>query len=287
MDIEVLTKKDVKRLYEQSTPRDDGYRTFAFASHDLINAFGNTYEKHKEGDDYNSLEFFFYDEKEEVDVHKLNNADFLPLDEDKIYIVSINCFVNTDCWEKIGEVFKTEKGNLYFEDDFEEKYRQRINDLFPTADDCYKKAITLFNEYGKEHDNFPVIDLNFDTDLIGNPFDEANSNPLAGHPFFTQTGYDSINEYGTEIYERTVEIGTVNGAPLYMDIRLRRNGKENFINVDGDGGENKCWGGEDAPDMFFPVPDEIAQRVFDIVSARFKETYSKVIDRKKSNIERE
>ena len=130
------------------------------------------------------------------------------------------------------------------------------------------------------------INLIYDTDLIGNPFDEANSNPLAGHPFFTQTGYDSINEYGTEIYERTVEIGTVNGAPLYMDIRLRRNEKENFINVDCAGGENKCWGGEDAPDMFFPVPDEIAQNVFDIVSARFKETLDKVKVKDKTDIER-
>lgn len=26
------------------------------------------------------------------------------------------------------------------------------------------------------------INLVYDTDLIGNPFDEANSNPLAGHP---------------------------------------------------------------------------------------------------------
>lgn len=286
MDIKALTKKDVKQLYEQSTPRNDGYRTFAFASHDLINAFGNTYEKHKESDDYNSLEFFFYDEKEEINVHKLNNTDYLPIDEGKIYAVSINCFVNTTCWETLGEVFKTEKGNLYFEDDFEEKYRQRINDIFPTADDCYKKAITLFNEYGEEHDRFPNIDLEFDTDLIGNPFDEVNSNPLAGHPYFTQTGYDSVNEYGTEIYERTVEIGTINGVPLYMDIRLRRNEKENFIEVDCAEGENKCWDAEDVLDEYIPVPDEIAQKVFDIVSERFKETLDKVKTKDKTNIER-
>lgn len=131
------------------------------------------------------------------------------------------------------------------------------------------------------------INLVFDTDLIGNPFDEANSNPSADHPYIIQNGYDSINEYGTEIYDRTVEIGTVNDAPLYMDIRLRRNKKENFIDVSCAEGENKCWGGEDAPDMYFPVPDEIAQRVFELVSERFKETYSKVIDRKKSDVERE
>lgn len=131
------------------------------------------------------------------------------------------------------------------------------------------------------------INLVFDTDLIGNPFDEANSNPSADHPYFTQNGYDSINEYGTEIYDRTVEIGKINDVPLYMDIRLRRNEKEGFIDVGCAEGENKCWGGEDAPDMYFPVPDEIAQRIFDLVSERFKETYSKVIDRKKSDVERE
>lgn len=130
------------------------------------------------------------------------------------------------------------------------------------------------------------INLVYDTDLIGNPFDEANSNPLADHPYFTETGYDSINEYGTEIYERTVEIGKINDAPLYMDIRLRRNEKENFINVDCADGENKCWGGEDAPDMFFPVPDEIAQRVFELVSERFKETLDKVKSKGKTDIER-
>lgn len=126
----------------------------------------------------------------------------------------------------------------------------------------------------------------FDTDLIGNPFDEANSNPLAGHPHFTQTGYDSVNEYGTEIYERTVEIGTINGVPLYMDIRLRRNEKENFINVDCAEGENKCWDAEDVLDEYIPVPDEIAQKVFDIVSERFKETLDKVKVKDKTDIER-
>lgn len=287
MNIEALTKEDVKQLYEQSTPREN-YRTFAYASHDLINAFDNIYEKRKEGDNYNCLEFFFYDEEEkgEVDVHKLSNADFLPIDEGKIYTVSINCFVNTAYWETLGTFFKTEKGNLYFEDDFEAVYRKSINETF-LRDDCYKKGFTLFKEYGEEHDKFPIIDLSFDTDLIGNPFDEANSNPSADHPYFTQNGYDSINEYGTEIYDRSTEIGKINDAPLYMDIRLRRNEKENFINVFCAEGENKCWGGEDAPDMFFPVPDEIAKRTFDLVSERFKETYGEITDHKKPDIERE
>ncbi len=120
--------------------------------------------------------------------------------------------------------------------------------------------------------------VRFDPELAKDTFKD-----IIAHPFSNGVaGWDDINEYGTEIYVRTVQIGYVKDEPLYFDVRLRYNEKEHFVNASSADEENKCWSTGDE-EVFYPVPDDIADIVCQKVINSFLKRRIEIFDKKPKN----